>query len=652
MMVEAEATDRRVEPDRRRRDRADRGGRRRRPRGRQAVHHDAVRGAVRAGRGGRQADRASSRVFLDYQDDVLAAVAAAVATELADGADDRRQAGARGRARPDQGRSPTSSSRPQFEGREKEISARVPLADQEARAPARPARQGPHRRPRPRRDIRTALRRGRRAAAGARLGAVRARRDPDPGRHHAEHAAHGADARHARPRRSASATCTTTTSRRTRPVRPAGSARRSAARSATARSPSGRCCPVLPTREEFPYAIRQVSEALGSNGSTSMGSVCASTMSLLNAGVPLKAPVAGIAMGLISDEVDGKTEYVTLTDILGAEDAFGDMDFKVAGTREFVTALQLDTKLDGIPASVLAAALQQAKEARLHILDVMTEAIDAPDEMSPLRAAGHHGQDPGRQDRRGHRPQGQDDQRDPGRDRRRDHHRGRRHDLHRRDRRPVGRGGPRRRSTRSPTRRCRRSASATSAPSSRRPPSARSSRCCPAGRPAAHLQAAQAGRRQAGRQRRGRRQRRRQGPGRDRRDRRARQAVAWSRSIDAEAAPAAAPATPTSRAPRGVGRRRLAEPSVPGSTRTLDRGHGGGGLVRRTVLPGGLRVVTEAMPAVRSVAFGIWVGVGSRDETPVARRRLALPRAPAVQGHQAPRRAGRSPRRSTRSAAR
>jgi polyribonucleotide nucleotidyltransferase len=142
--------------------------------------------------------------------------------------------------------------------------------------------------------------------------------------------------------------------------------------------------PVLPTREEFPYAIRQVSEALGSNGSTSMGSVCASTLSLLNAGVPLKAPVAGIAMGLISDEVDGKTEYVALTDILGAEDAFGDMDFKVAGTKEFVTALQLDTKLDGIPASVLASALLQAKEARLAILNVMNEAIDRPDDMNPL----------------------------------------------------------------------------------------------------------------------------------------------------------------------------------------------------------------------------------------------------------------------------
>ncbi len=142
--------------------------------------------------------------------------------------------------------------------------------------------------------------------------------------------------------------------------------------------------PVLPSKEEFPYAIRQVSEALGSNGSTSMGSVCASTLSLLNAGVPLKAPVAGIAMGLVSDQVDGETRYVALTDILGAEDAYGDMDFKVAGTQEFVTALQLDTKLDGIPASVLAGALTQARDARMTILEVMAEAIDRPDEMSLL----------------------------------------------------------------------------------------------------------------------------------------------------------------------------------------------------------------------------------------------------------------------------
>lgn len=141
--------------------------------------------------------------------------------------------------------------------------------------------------------------------------------------------------------------------------------------------------PVLPSREEFPYAIRQVSEALGSNGSTSMGSVCASTLSLLNAGVPLKAPVAGIAMGLVSDTVNGETRYAALTDILGAEDALGDMDFKVAGTSEFVTAIQLDTKLDGIPSDVLAGALAQAKEARTAILAVINQAIDGPDEMAP-----------------------------------------------------------------------------------------------------------------------------------------------------------------------------------------------------------------------------------------------------------------------------
>jgi polyribonucleotide nucleotidyltransferase len=146
--------------------------------------------------------------------------------------------------------------------------------------------------------------------------------------------------------------------------------------------------PVLPSREEFPYAIRQVSEALGSNGSTSMGSVCASTMSMYNAGVPLKAPVAGIAMGLVSGEIEdgagnSRAVYVALTDILGAEDAFGDMDFKVAGTRDFVTALQLDTKLDGIPSEVLATALAQARDARLTILEVMAQAIAGPDEMSP-----------------------------------------------------------------------------------------------------------------------------------------------------------------------------------------------------------------------------------------------------------------------------
>ncbi|AHI03277.1 polynucleotide phosphorylase [Corynebacterium falsenii DSM 44353] len=140
--------------------------------------------------------------------------------------------------------------------------------------------------------------------------------------------------------------------------------------------------PVIPSREDFPYTIRQVSEALGSNGSTSMGSVCASTLSLYNAGVPLKAPVAGIAMGLVTGKVGNKDKYVTLTDILGAEDAFGDMDFKVAGTEDFVTALQLDTKLDGIPSDVLSEALGQARTARLEILSLMADAIDSPDDMS------------------------------------------------------------------------------------------------------------------------------------------------------------------------------------------------------------------------------------------------------------------------------
>jgi polyribonucleotide nucleotidyltransferase len=132
--------------------------------------------------------------------------------------------------------------------------------------------------------------------------------------------------------------------------------------------------PVVPTVEEFPYALRLVSEVLSSNGSTSMASVCGSTLSLMDAGVPIKAPVAGIAMGLVY--ADGK--YTTLTDILGAEDAFGDMDFKVAGTADFVTALQLDTKIDGLPAEVLAAALEQARHARIEILAVMHEAIAEP----------------------------------------------------------------------------------------------------------------------------------------------------------------------------------------------------------------------------------------------------------------------------------
>src|SRR3979409_1397253 len=132
--------------------------------------------------------------------------------------------------------------------------------------------------------------------------------------------------------------------------------------------------PVVPDADEFSYTLRLVSEVLSSNGSTSMASVCGSSLSLMDAGVPIKAPVAGIAMGLVFAE--GK--YTTLTDILGTEDAFGDMDFKVAGTRDFVTALQLDTKIDGLPADVLAQALLQARDARMQILDVMEAAIAGP----------------------------------------------------------------------------------------------------------------------------------------------------------------------------------------------------------------------------------------------------------------------------------
>ncbi len=129
--------------------------------------------------------------------------------------------------------------------------------------------------------------------------------------------------------------------------------------------------PVVPSQEDFAYTLRLVSEVMSSNGSTSMASVCSSSLSLMDAGVPTRAPVAGIAMGLIKDG----DNYITLTDILGAEDAFGDMDFKVAGTADAITALQLDTKIDGIPADVLTAALAQAKVARLEILEVMNAAL-------------------------------------------------------------------------------------------------------------------------------------------------------------------------------------------------------------------------------------------------------------------------------------
>ena len=132
--------------------------------------------------------------------------------------------------------------------------------------------------------------------------------------------------------------------------------------------------PVIPSEDEFPYAIRLVSETLESNGSSSMGSVCASTLSLMDAGVPIKAPVAGVAMGLVKDG-----EYFTiLTDIQGLEDALGDMDFKVAGTDKGITAIQMDIKIDGINKDIFTQALAQAKRGRDHIMGIMMECISEP----------------------------------------------------------------------------------------------------------------------------------------------------------------------------------------------------------------------------------------------------------------------------------
>ncbi len=135
--------------------------------------------------------------------------------------------------------------------------------------------------------------------------------------------------------------------------------------------------PVVPSSEEFPYTIRLVSEALGSNGSTSMASTCGSTLALMDAGVPIKKPVSGIAMGLITDE---QGNFAVLNDIAGVEDFYGDMDFKVAGTKDGITALQMDVKVTGIKAEVLTQAVEQAKRARMKILDLMVESISVPRE--------------------------------------------------------------------------------------------------------------------------------------------------------------------------------------------------------------------------------------------------------------------------------
>ena len=388
--------------------------------------------------------------------------------------------------------------------------------------------------------------------------------------------------------------------------------------------------PVLPAREEFPYAIRQVSEALGSNGSTSMGSVCASTMSLLNAGVPLRAPVAGIAMGLISDTVDGQTEYVALTDILGAEDAFGDMDFKVAGTKDFVTALQLDTKLDGIPASVLGQALTQARDARLTILEVMAEAIDGPDEMSPFAPRIITMKIPVDQIGAVIGPKGKminQIQDDSGAE------------ITIEDDGTIFIGA---------TDGLKAEAARTMINGIANPQMPEKGErylgtvvktttfgafvsLMPGRDGLLHISQL---RKMAG----------------GKRVENVEDVVKVGDKVQVEIAEVD-PRGKLSLVPvhRGLGERRRArrrrsgrrpvhrsrpapQPTPELTTRTL-LSEVDGGLVRRTVLPGGLRVVTEAMPTVRSVTFGIWVGVGSRDESVRQAGLLALPRAPAVQGH-------------------
>ena len=224
-------------------------------------------------------------------------------------------------------------------------------------APRRPRREGDP----PDHD------RGRRHAPDPRLGALHARPDAGPLRGRPGHAEGGDAARHPRARRPRSSTGTTTTSRRSRWARPASCAAPSAATSATGRSRSGRWCRSSRSTEDFPYTIRVVSDILESNGSSSMASVCGSTLALMDAGVPIRKPVAGIAMGLIKEGDD----YTVLTDIAGVEDHLGDMDFKVAGTDEGITALQMDIKITGVTFDILRDALAQAKEARLDILGQM-----------------------------------------------------------------------------------------------------------------------------------------------------------------------------------------------------------------------------------------------------------------------------------------
>ena len=211
----------------------------------------------------------------------------------------------------------------------------------------------------------------RRAAARPRLGAVHARRDAGAGRRHAGHRARRAAHRRAGRRVRATASCSTTTCLRSPPAKPAAWARPKRREIGHGRLAKRALVAVLPTKEEFPYTMRVVSEITESNGSSSMASVCGGCLALMDAGVPLKAHVAGIAMGLIKEG----NRFAVLTDILGDEDHLGDMDFKVAGTTTGITALQMDIKIQGITKEIMQVALAQAKEARLHILGKMQEAM-------------------------------------------------------------------------------------------------------------------------------------------------------------------------------------------------------------------------------------------------------------------------------------
>ena len=297
-------------------------------------------------------------------------------------------------------------------------------------------RQEAPRRPRAGRDPADRVR-GRHLPARARLGAVHPRRDPDPLQRRPRHDAHGHAPRHARAGRPRSGSGTTTTSRPSRSGRRAscaGPKRRDIGHGALAERA---LAATIPDEEDFPYVIRAVSETLESNGSSSMGSVCASSMALQAAGVPVSAPVAGVAMGLIKEGDD----YIVLTDIAGVEDHLGDMDFKVAGTADGITALQMDIKITGVTFEILTDALEQANKGRQFILGKMAEAIDGPREkLSQHAPRDRVDQDRPREDRRRDRQRRRNDSRSLRGVRSGDRRRGRRHGPHLRADRLPGRG--------------------------------------------------------------------------------------------------------------------------------------------------------------------------------------------------------------------